>query len=442
MTAAVERVIVIGAGMAGLTAANALTAAGVETVVLEARDRIGGRTYTADVGGSRLDLGASWIHTPEGNPVSEYAARADVQVVPGNFVLELTGFDQAEGRLLTDAEQTELAEHMHEGFPEWLERSQPRFDAHTSMADAIGLYIAESGLEPGQARRLWSYLKLFFEADATDFLEAQPAAAESEGEEYGGDYLGDMPVGGYGWITAALASDVDVRLRCVVTGVAASEGGVEVTLADGRVERGSHAIVTVPLGVLKHRDIEFTPPLDAERLASIDRLTFGRFEKIGLRFERPFWRDAGLVHLVVYPPTPEESAVSIFAMDAFGAGPALLAFVFRSATDWFDGAAPAEAAEWVLAMVSEATGAPCPPPEAVVLSNWGSDPFSRGSYTSLPFGASPADLRRLGEPAHERILFAGEATTAARMGFADGAMSTGLREARRLLGSDTVELTT
>ncbi len=435
-TAAVERVIVVGAGIAGLSAARELTRAGIECVVLEARDRTGGRLFTADVGGSPVDMGGSWIHTPEGNPLSELVRSAGIATRPGNFVADVTGFDRLEGRRLSADEQDELNARMHAGFPEWLEEQGAGLGRDTSMADAIDRYLAGSGLAPAQARRLRAAVKLLQEADATDFLETQPAAPESEIEHYGGDYLGDMPVGGYSRVIAALAEGLDVRLGCVVSAVSATDRGVEVTLANGVVERGSHMIVTVPLGVLKHRDIVFSPPLEADRLAAIDRLTFGRFEKIALRFERAFWRDAGVTHLLVYPRHERESAVTIFGMDAFGAGPLMLAFVFRSATDWLDRASRAEAVDWVREMVSEAIGAPCPEPQAVAFSDWGKDPFSRGAYTSVPLGATAADVRRLAEPAGPRVLFAGEATSAKRLGFADGALSSGTREAARLLGRE------
>ena len=83
-----ERVIVIGAGFAGLGAANALRHAGVDCVVLEARDRIGGRAHTERVGGVPVDLGCSWIHEPEGNVMSAFAAQAGVSRLPASPELD------------------------------------------------------------------------------------------------------------------------------------------------------------------------------------------------------------------------------------------------------------------------------------------------------------------------------------------------------------------
>ncbi|HSH11962.1 MAG TPA: FAD-dependent oxidoreductase, partial [Ilumatobacter sp.] len=65
------KVVVVGAGVSGLTAARDLAVGGAEVVVLEARDRIGGRTWTADIAGAQIDLGGSWIHGPTHNPLAD-----------------------------------------------------------------------------------------------------------------------------------------------------------------------------------------------------------------------------------------------------------------------------------------------------------------------------------------------------------------------------------
>jgi phytoene dehydrogenase-like protein len=101
VTGLAERVLVVGAGIAGLTAANALRQAGVECVVLEARERIGGRLHTAGLGGSPVDLGGSWIHTPVGNPLRAFAEEAGVPCRSANPLPDLAAYDCAEGRRLS-----------------------------------------------------------------------------------------------------------------------------------------------------------------------------------------------------------------------------------------------------------------------------------------------------------------------------------------------------
>src|SRR5689334_23873816 len=106
----VERVVVIGAGIAGLTVANALTHGGIECVVVEARDRIGGRLHTVNLAGSPVDLGGSWIHTPGGNPMRAFADQVGVRCRGANPLPELAGFDCGEGRRLSAAEvETSMA---------------------------------------------------------------------------------------------------------------------------------------------------------------------------------------------------------------------------------------------------------------------------------------------------------------------------------------------
>ena len=86
------------------------------------------------------------------------------------------------------------------------------------------------------------------------------------------------------------------------------------------------------------------------------------------------------------------------------------------------------------------TGRPCPEPTAVAVTSWGTDPYSRGSYSHISPGSSPADADLLGEPVGGRLLFAGEHTQSARLAYADGALTSGIREAKRLLGQPSVRL--
>ncbi len=90
----VDRVVIVGAGIAGLAAASRLTAAGIDYVVLEARDRIGGRLHTIDLAGTPVDLGGSWIHHPVGNPMSALCDELDVARDPGDPMPSLSGYDR------------------------------------------------------------------------------------------------------------------------------------------------------------------------------------------------------------------------------------------------------------------------------------------------------------------------------------------------------------
>jgi polyamine oxidase len=124
--------------------------------------------------------------------------------------------------------------------------------------------------------------------------------------------------------------------------------------------------------------------------------------------------------------------------DAFDAGPTLVCFVFHSAANRVLDMTPEQAAQWVLTMLTGATGRPCPAPTAVAVSGWARDPYSRGAYTHIPPGAEPADVDLLGNPINGRLLFAGEHTQSTRVAYADGALSSGIREAKRLLHRPSV----
>ena len=160
-----------------------------------------------------------------------------------------------------------------------------------------------------------------------------------------------------------------------------------------------------------------------------------------MAFDEPFWRAAGYPHLLVFPRDPREPAVWAFGLDAFGAGPLLWVQLFHSAAcRLLGGGGQDDAVRWARDMLGEVIGRACPQPVAVAVTSWADDPFSGGAYTHIPPGASPADADLLGEPIGERLLFAGEHTQSARLAYADGAMTSGIREAQRLLSGTFVGL--
>ena len=151
---AVTRVVIVGAGMAGLTAASALAREGVECLVLEARDRIGGRLHTVDLAGAPIDMGGSWIHTPVGNPMSAFADQVGVERRDGNFTNEAVVFDQAVGRALSESELEAVFELVLVGFPEALDGLRTDLGDGASAADGIEEFLAARQLDPDMTRRV------------------------------------------------------------------------------------------------------------------------------------------------------------------------------------------------------------------------------------------------------------------------------------------------
>jgi polyamine oxidase len=436
----VERVAVVGAGIAGLTVANALTHAGVDCVVLEARDRVGGRLHTIDLAGSSVDLGGSWIHHPADNPMRIFAAQAGISCRSGNPLRTVAGYDRGEGRRLSAVEVQEHLRVVYGAFPEALPQLRADLGPHASAMEAVDAFVADAGMSEVRARRARQGLRAEIEAGASDAAENESLRWMWNEMEYGGDYFGDLPAGGYRTLVDAMAAGVNVRVGLEIAEVALSDTGVAVHGVDGTTERASHVVVAVPLGVLKQGTLQFSPQLPPQQAAAIKRLGFGRYEKVALRFDEPFWRVAGLPHVMLFPRAASEPTVWVFGLDAFGLGPAVVFHVFHSSAGHVLNTSEDQAADWAVSMLAEAVGQPCPTPVAIAATSWGTDPYSAGAYSHIPPGAEPADLDLLGEPVGGRLLFAGEHTQSARMGYADGAMTSGIREAKRLLHQPSVHL--
>jgi monoamine oxidase len=412
------RVVVVGAGIAGLTAAAELRRGGVEVVVLEARDRIGGRTWTAPLGPGVVDLGAAWVHGPLGNPVTDALAAAGIDAPnEGPFWSRMAVW--ADGWL--DApEATALTAAM---MADWDPAEAGERSGSDSFADGVDWFLAERGYA-GRVAELARF-SLLWVAGALE-VGAPPdrislAGVAAYDEPLGGNLV---PVGGYGALVDSLAAGLDVRLGTAVERIEHGRDGVRVH-AGGDSFAADRAVVTVPLGVLQQGSPAFDPPLGERHAASIGRLAMATLEKVALRFGERFWPES----VWQITQVADDHAFGVwFDFTRHVGAPALLAFYNPVATPALGELEPAERGAAALEALRAMFG-DVPEPEEILVTDWCGDPWSRGAYSYIPLGASADDMRALAEPVSERLLLAGEATVVEHYGTVEAAFSSGRRAA-------------
>ncbi len=270
-------VVVIGAGVAGLAAAQALRIAGANVTVLEARDRIGGRIDTDTSWDVPVELGAAWVHGVWGNPITRLVRRGGSSLVPANY-------------------EDERVRNQLGAVPAGVAAARARADrAATRMesrayplTDSVQDVLLSTGWTPTVINR-WAVETTFTHEYGID-PGALGAAALYEGEAQRG---GDAFVrGGYCVVPRQLAQGLDVRLSSPVRAVRGDRRGTfQITLRSGQVMTAAAIVVAVPLSILQRGALVVAPLPTAARRA-LDGLAMGSLEKVVLQYAERWWPDA------------------------------------------------------------------------------------------------------------------------------------------------------
>ena len=416
------RVIVVGAGMAGLAAARALASRGANVVVLEQRDRVGGRVWTDRSLGFPVERGAHWIEGSEGNPLVPLAAEAGARVV--SDVEEVRAFDH-DGREL-EAEELAAADGAEAALIEEIADLAEDYedDDDLSIGAALSANDEDEDATPFQ-RRLRDLGIASLETDTAGSLDRLSLLGYDDPEAgYDGESF-FLPEG-YDALPRFLARDLEVRLGVTVTTISTQSRRVRVTTNTGD-EDADAVIVTIPLGALREGAIRFEPPLPEEKRDAIAGLEMGTLDKVILRFPSAFWSGGGNTFLYASERRGElplwidwHRASGQPALVAFAGGDYALALEQREDAEVIDDA---------MRVLRACFGASTPLPTGSLVQRWHEDPITHGSYSYVPVDSSPDARTALAAPVGERVFFAGEATNRRNPATVHGAYESGLRVA-------------
>ena len=282
-------ILVVGAGMAGLSAASTLKSLGRQVTVAEARDRVGGRIHTVDRNGAPYEMGAAWVHGLRGNPVADLVTQAGARLVPTNYD------DETIHSMLTGADVPGVDASIR-----GLQKAVGRLsDAEPPARLSAARAVAEQGWAP-PANELTSF---GWSTEVVQEYGLDPnilgAQAFSEGaEEFGG---GDaMVADGYGKVPQLLARGLEIKLSMPVAAVASERGRVVATPQSGPPLEFGAAIIAVPLALLQQELPRLSPLPSPVRTAAMGIRT-GNLEKVIAGYPNRWWPQTQVLGVVGSP---------------------------------------------------------------------------------------------------------------------------------------------
>jgi len=423
-------VVVIGAGASGIAASEKLLAAGFKVVLIEARDRMGGRASTRLVSSVPFDTGASWLADSQVNYLRTTAESSGVKLYPTDFNRALvqykgvnvpinpTEFMKAVERRMA---LPYIKLHIREFFG--LRKTLP------SMASMLDPLLKKHGAQAAYARELM----IVNEADNLD--QTSIATLLREHNLPGDDGYDPLPTddvmvdGGMQAFVTSLAKNIKPSLGESVEAIIRTENGISVQTTRRRIDADS-VIVTVPLGVLKAGTIRFDPGLPVEHRAAIDRLGFGNEKKTCLVYPDTNW--AKEHHMVGLHDSPYFNFMVNVA--AIAGKPMIMALSAGNKLIAADSLSIDELAAALHANVRATLGSDIPDPIDHSTTDWGNDPYALGAYSHSSLKTLGNEAEILQRPIAGRILLAGEALSD-RNGYVDGAWNDGQRAASAIINA-------
>jgi len=439
-------VVVIGAGLAGLSASRRLMAAGHNVLVLEAQPVPGGRVRTAELrdrtgatgAAATADLGGSIITGTDGNPLAVLAVQLGIPLISIADNSKTYHADGGEVDPMVDEKVTVHFDNLLEAASE----EAARLGEGAAGAD-LGSVLYRLWAESPESVRNLPFAEQIFQWHCANLEFANASAIEglslahwSQDDlyEFAGAHV--LLKGGNMQLVAALSEEIPIMYNTPVAKVSYDKEGVVVEAGQTRFQADA-AVVTVPLGVLKKGLLEFEPALPQRKIDAISRLGFGVLNKVVLLFPSVFWGTMDWFARLAADPSRRGLYYLFYSYAGVTGSAQLTALVAGKSALEMEDESDEQVVEAVMAILRGLFGGPdgteVPRPVEAVVTRWGKDPYTFGSYSSMAVGSDPSDYEAMGESVGGRVFFAGEATIRQYPATMHGAFISGLRTAAELL---------
>ena len=428
-SSAQTRVLIVGAGLAGLAAAQALAALGHQVHVIEARDRCGGRLWTLPLGQTPVDMGAAWLHGARGNPLVPLLDAHRVRTMPCDHEDVLVY--EPGGQIMSPGRSRQIL-RAYKDLLEEVEDVAAAQASDLSLGQALRAVIRRESLRPWERQALdWIVSSQIVTMGAS--LDEQSAKHLDDDRDFGGeDRLFAQGASALidAMAQAAKRRGATISLSSPLRALrwAPERRPLQAQLEGGQLLEAEAVIVTLPLGVLKAEAVRFEPALPERKRDALANLDMGVLDKVALRFDRARWPSDH--DLLGYVAGVQGAFPEFLNLLKFAGSPILVGLTGGQFARESESLSDEALAQEALATLRQMLGSSLPEPIGRLVVRWGHDPWSLGSYSHVPVGGTSDAFDALAQPLLDRVFFAGEATSRAHRGTMHGAYLSGLRAAR------------
>lgn len=424
------KVVVVGAGISGLVAAQTLQAQGAEVLVLESENRIGGRIRTNYSMGVPFEIGAGWIHGPSArNPVKNLSEEIDAKTFvtsDKNYTL----FDD-KGREISDQKFDEI-DRKWTYILNYIDNELKTDDTRT-LLEVINAEFPGAIDDP---LLRWAF-SAYTEFDKGASLERLSAYYHDEDDFFDGKDV--ILTGGYDKILQPLAQHLNIKLKRKVEVISYGGNGVEVS-SNNEAFFADYVVCSVPLGVLKNNKIKFKPQLPVKFQNRIKRIGFGSVTKIALQFGETFWDTEVQYFGIATEPTGRWNLwmnYKTFSNENILMGISCGDYAFTA-----DKMSDTQMEKDALSVLKSVWGKKVTDPLRVITTKWSQDDSTFGAYSYPAKSCTPTDFNGLAEGLegdfYKTLFFCGEHTTFDFAGTTHGAYLSGSLAAKSILEEETL----